>query len=97
PILPPDYTFLTSDAGVKNFIGGPEGNFTLKKVGARWLKATDFGDPNINTERSGFSTRPFVTVTPGAPFQFLILSPVDLTDNVLDGQVLVSAGNLSNP
>ena len=56
----------------------------------------DFGDANISTERSGFSTRPFVTVMPGAPFQFLFLSPVDLTDNVLDGQVAVSAGNLSN-
>jgi hypothetical protein len=96
PILPPDYTFLSADAGIKNFVGGAEGNFILKKMGSRWLKASDFGDGNISTERPGYSTRPSVTVLPAAPFQFLFLSPVDLTDNVVDGQVLVSAGNLSN-
>ena len=96
PILPPDYTFLTGDAGIKNFVGGSEGNFILKKAGSRWLKAYDFGDSNISTERPGFSTRPFINIVPSAPFQFLYLSPVDLTDNVADGQVVISAGNLSN-
>ncbi len=95
-VLPPNFTFSASDAGIKDFIGGPEGNFTLKKAGSRWLKAYDFGDSNISTERSGYSSRPYITVLPGVANKFLILSPLDISDGVTDSKVSVPAGNISN-
>src|SRR5262249_11351902 len=61
-----------------------------------WLKASDFSNSVISTERAGYSTRPYVTIIPGVPFQFIELAPVDLTDGIVDGQVAVSAGNLTN-
>src|SRR5206468_4028448 len=74
--LPGTTTFnLISGAGVlclNNF-------FTLQAAGSRWLKAYDNLDSiRITTERgwnSGgvvYSTRPFITVTPGDPAKFVV-------------------------
>ncbi|OVE78109.1 hypothetical protein BVX98_01270, partial [bacterium F11] len=96
PLLPPNYTFLISDAGVKSFVGGPEGNLTLFAAGSRWIEAHDISDSDISSERAGYSTQPLVYITPGAPFKFAIDQPTDLSDGVTDGVIRVSAGNLTN-
>jgi hypothetical protein len=96
PSLPPNYTFVLADGGVKNFTGGANGNFILKKQGSRWLKATDVSTSSVNTEFVNFSTRPYVVITPGLPYQFAISSPTDMTDLVADNIISVDAGNLSN-
>ncbi|MCB4757108.1 MAG: Ig-like domain-containing protein, partial [Elusimicrobia bacterium] len=100
PSLPPNYTFVQADAGEKMFDGPPEGNFILYKATQCWLKAYDFTYNDISTERveNGivYSTRPYVSIIPGEANKYLILSPIDMTDGVIDNLISVAAGNTTN-
>ncbi|MFI5345202.1 MAG: hypothetical protein ACHQ51_02395 [Elusimicrobiota bacterium] len=51
------------DQGVKNLLTF----VTLKKAGSRYLQAFENGNAAVNSEVSGYSVRPYISVLPAAP------------------------------
>jgi len=89
--VPPDYDFLTADAGTHIF----SNSLTIRKSGSRWIKAYDLWDNTLSTERSLYSNRPYITVAPGNFFKVVISTNAGDTGTPV-GNVEVPAGNLDN-
>src|SRR5262249_54240825 len=70
-LLPADYTFTKSDAGVHTF-----NNVTLEKAGTQTVTVTDKASSAVS------GTSGPVTVTPAAATHFLITAPASVTKGV---------------
>ncbi|MBI5244339.1 MAG: carboxypeptidase regulatory-like domain-containing protein [Elusimicrobia bacterium] len=83
--IPPSFSFTTLDAGVKAMTD----SVILKKAGSRWLKAEQADNPSINTEVTGYSTRPSIEVVPAVPVSAAVLpGPAGQTVTVRAGSLL---------
>ena len=83
-VLPADYTFLSSDNGVKTFVNG----FTLKTAGTDTVVSTD----TVNAVISGSTLEP---VNPGAPASVAVETKNDGTGVVVPAQILTSGNSIT--